>query len=282
MSAHTYSVEQVSNLAIQFAYDGSDFAGYAKQNGQLTVQGELERALGSIFGSQWVSSSVAGRTDKGVHALCQIVSVALSGVVSLDTSKVAKSLERLTPSSISIRRVVSVNEEFHARFSAVLRKYRYLISIAEFEIPQLRRFSWNIGSNFDPGLFGEAAAYLVGEHDFSSFCRKDPNGGSLVRRVEEVTLFDLGEGIFGFDIVANAFCHQMVRSIVGYLVQVGCGSKEPKDFAEFLDSRHRMSGVDLAPPRGLYLIDVEYSKPFDSIVEKQTFGAGVKLFVSRR
>ncbi len=280
MAARKYVPDAITYFAIELAYDGTDFVGYAKQRGQTTVQGVLESSLSVIFGPTLFSTAVAGRTDRGVHALTQVVSVSLERELLIDLDKLVRSLEKLTPNSVSIRRAVAVDEHFHARFSAVRRRYWYLLSTASFELPHLRRLSWNIGASFDFEVFFQTASQFVGEHDFTSFCRKDVNSRSLVRRVESVAVYEWSHGLYAFEIVANAFCHQMVRSIVGFLVQVGRGFRGGIDLADLLVARSRASTVDLAPPYGLYLAGIGYREPYESIMLEPIVCPGIKLFAS--
>ena len=281
MGPRSYSVQTLSNFALEIAYDGTDFLGYAKQPGKFTVQGVLEKALCLVLGTETFSTFVSGRTDKGVHALSQVVSVSIEHTVQLDLDKLVRSLEKLTPESISVARAVVVDEGFHARFSAVERRYWYFISTSEFEIPHLRRVSWNVGSSFDLGAFFAGAKTLVGEHDFSSFCRKDLNGGSLVRRVESVGLYESAVDLFVFEIRANAFCHQMVRSIVGFLTEIARGDGAYRDIEAFMNTRCRAKGANLAPPQGLFLSGINFREPYQYVVGAQRPCPGIELYSCR-
>ena len=259
----------MSNLALTIAYDGGEFSGYARQLGQYTVQGVLEDALAKLSEGGF-RTAVAGRTDRGVHALCQVVSCAFVVEQRLDLAKLARSLERMTPQSISIVSIVAVPAEFHARFSASWRRYRYLLSTAAFELPHLRRLSWALGPELEISAMAGAAELLLGERDFATFCRKDPGGATLVRRVDEVAFVKLGRDLFGFEIEANAFCHQMVRAVVGYLVMVGLGERSRADFGVALGARSRRLGVNLAPPEGLFLVGIGYREPFEGVTVRHS------------
>ncbi|MDA8261858.1 MAG: tRNA pseudouridine(38-40) synthase TruA [Actinomycetota bacterium] len=259
---HAYHEIATRDLALTIAYDGTAFAGYARQKGELpTVQGALEEALVTVVGEGF-RTVVAGRTDRGVHALAQVVGLSLEEERSLDLSKVRKSLDSLTPASISVLAVKAAPEGFHARFSAVWRRYRYLISSRDADVPHLRRLCWHLGPDFRAEPLAEAAPAMLGERDFSTFCRRDPGGGSLYRRVEEVSLYSVATGVWALEIRANAFCHQMVRSLVGYLGLVAVGDKPASAFADALAAADRAKGVTLAPPEGLYLVGVGYKEPY--------------------
>ncbi len=262
---HAYQQIEAKNLALTIAYEGSAFAGYARQRGDLpTVQAALEDALTTVVGEGF-RTVVAGRTDRGVHALAQVVGLFLEEEHSFDLSKVRKSLDSLSPASISVLEVRAAPDEFHARFSAVWRRYRYLISSREADVPHLRRLCWHLGPEFQAGPLAEAAPAMLGERDFSTFCRRDPSGGSLRRRVEEVSLYSVATGLWALEIKANAFCHQMVRSLVGYLGRVAVGDKPVASFAEALAAQDRALGVTLAPPQGLYLVGVGYKEPYQHL-----------------
>ena len=113
--------------------------------------------------------------------------------------------------------------------------------------------------------FKRAAQGLLGEHDFSTFCRRDPGGASLTRRVDALAMVKVGRDLFGFEIEANAFCHQMVRSLVGFLGQVALSKRSPEDLFEALGARNRAQGQDLAPPQGLFLVGIGYREPFGAL-----------------
>ncbi|KJF18559.1 tRNA pseudouridine(38-40) synthase TruA [Acidithrix ferrooxidans] len=261
-SPRNYLPQEVNNLAIEFAYDGSAFSGYARQHDQVTVQGDLEAALRAVLGDSF-RTFVSGRTDRGVHANSQFVSVVLEDPKYIDLDKFRRSIERLTSASIAIRAVWSMPEDFHARFSAVARRYRYCLLTGDFALPMERRAGWHIGSPLDRDALFAAASYLVGEKNFATFCRADPNGGSLNRRVSEVSVFETDRDHIHIEIEANAFCHQMVRALVGYLVKVALGNATPWDFSRALDAQDRSKGVDLAPPYGLFLIMVRFEERFE-------------------
>ncbi len=262
--AHHYDFQSVRNLALTLAYDGTEFSGYARQEGQRTVQGVLEEALAVLLPGSF-RTAVAGRTDRGVHALCQVVSCAMELDHVVDLAKFRRSLEKLTPRSLSIIAVAPVDGEFHARYTAIWRRYRYLISTSSAEIPHIRNLSWSLGPGIDLDSFKRAAQMLLGEHDFTTFCRRDPGGASLTRRVDALAMVKVGRDLFGFEIQANAFCHQMVRSLVGFLGQVALSKRSPEDFLDAMAARNRARGQDLAPPEGLFLVGVGYREPFGAL-----------------
>lgn len=238
---------------VDLAYDGSGFRGYARQEGQRTVQGELERAMVVLLGES-PETSVAGRTDAGVHARCQVVSFTVPDPV--DPERLTRGLNGLIGPEIAVRSVRAVADDFDARHSAVWRRYRYRIGTGTGGDPLTRGFTWEVGRELDLTAMSEAAGVFVGEHDFTSFCRSVA-GKSNVRRVEESRIERKGEVVV-YWVKANAFCHQMVRSLVGHIYDIGRGFASPEQVAEVISSRDRARVATVAPPHGLTLWEVGY------------------------
>lgn len=243
----------MTTYRLDLAYDGSGFRGYAIQAGQRTVQGELESALAKLLGAS-VDTAVAGRTDAGVHARGQVVSFATDANFEID--RLRRSLNGLLGPEISVNSVEPATDEFHARFRAIWRRYRYLIDPRPTHDPLIRHMVWHVGRDLDVESMRIVVDAVVGEHDFSSFCRS-VEGRSNVRRVEEAELTEV-DGLVEFWIRANAFCHQMVRSIVGYMYDVGRGFSSADDTDAVIEARNRSAVVTVAPPHGLTLWDVGY------------------------
>jgi len=243
----------VTTYRIDLAYDGTGFHGYAGQPQVRTVQGELEEALFRLTGR--VDTTVAGRTDKGVHASGQVVS--FEHDKDLDCDRVRRSLNRQLGPEIAVLAVSRAPDGFSARFSAMSRSYTYLVLNRPAPDPFLARISWHYETPVDIGRMNAAAAYLLGEHDFAAFCRGAP-GRSTVRRLDSAAWSDRGAGLLAFDIVASSFCHQMVRSIVALLVEVGRGRVDPAGVAAILESADRSKAKGAAPPHGLTLVTVAY------------------------
>lgn len=238
---------------LDLSYDGTDFNGYARQNGQRTVQGELEGALGKFLGVI-PATAVAGRTDAGVHARGQVVSFEADGV---DVDRLARSLNSMLGGEIVVTRCSTAPDGFNARFSATSRTYRYTANLSGLVDPMRRHFEWTLGNVVDPELLEATAAHFVGEHDFTSFCRT-VEGKSNVRRVEVARWEAAGEGRQVFWITANAFCHQMVRSLVGTCYDVARGHTRLDSVSEIIDRRNRSTMGTVAPPHGLTLWEVGY------------------------
>lgn len=240
-------------LRLDLAYDGSGFRGYARQQGLPTIQGALESALETVLGIP-VETSVAGRTDAGVHARGQVVSLRVEAGIDLD--RLARSLNGVLGPEISVMAISVVEDGFNARFSARLRRYRYSISTGPAPDPLTRAFEWHVGPGLDPAAMRSAADEFVGEHDFSAFCRSI-EGKSNVRRVEESAWEDDGQRL-RFWITANAFCHQMVRSLVGLCYDVGRGFLPAESVRDVIESGDRSRVATVAPPHGLTLWEVGY------------------------
>jgi tRNA pseudouridine38-40 synthase len=241
------------SLRLDLAYDGSGFRGYARQEGLRTVQGLLEEALEVVLGGK-VETSVAGRTDAGVHARGQVVSCRVEGPV--DVLRLTRSLNGIVGPEISVMAVSEVAEDFNARFSAVWRRYRYLLSTGVAPDPLRRGFEWHVGPGLDLGAMTSAAGGFIGEHDFSAFCRS-VEGSSNVRRVDEAR-WEAEDGALSFWIKANAFCHQMVRSLVGLCYDVGRGFTPAESVRDIVESGDRARVATVAPPHGLILWEVGY------------------------
>lgn len=242
------------------AYDGSHYHGFAPNPGVRTVGGVLADALGMVTGAT-VTLTCAGRTDKGVHARSQVVTFDTERA-GLDLDALARSVNKLCGPSIAVTAVEVVPDEFDARFSAVSRRYRYLVLNRPAPDPFLAHLAWHVPDPLALPAMRLACDPLIGEHDFAAFCRRpkrrDGEVASLVRRVVEARWYDDGDGLLRFEIEAGAFCHQMVRSIVGTLVQVGRGRRRAGDMAAVIRSGDRDRAGDLAPPQGLTLWTVRY------------------------
>lgn len=242
------------------AYDGAPFSGFARNEGVRTVAGDLTQAIGTVVGHP-VELTCAGRTDKGVHARAQVVTFdAPEGAV--DPVRLTRSVNRLCSPSIAVWGVRAVAADFDARFSATARRYRYLVHNSPVPDPASAARAWHVDSPLVLPTMVLACDAVIGEHDFACFCRRpkrrDGEEASLVRRVTEAAWHDDGDGRLRFEIEASSFCHQMVRSVVGTLVDVGRGRKRPGDVLGIIRSGDRDRAGDLAPPHGLTLWTVRY------------------------
>ncbi len=250
-------------LALEVAYNGAPFSGFARQPGQLTVQGSIEEALALIF-RRPIETVCAGRTDSGVHAKGQIVSFEATQEEYANRSdyKLLRSLNALTYEDISIRSIQQKPEGFSARFSATMREYRYFICVDKAAPLLMKNFSWHIPKELDLDAMRKAAAYLIGEHDFKSFCMAvSAEGKSTMRNVFSITVEPdelWGEHLVVITVKGNAFLHSMVRTIVGSLAAVGRGQRNPEWMAEVLEARNRSAAGENAPAQGLVFWHVSY------------------------
>lgn len=250
-------------LSLTVSYNGAPFSGFARQPGQLTVQGELEQALSLVF-RRPMEVVCSGRTDAGVHALGQVVSfdVANDELEGRNLYSLRRSLNALTHEDITVREVEERQPGFSARFDAQWREYHYHVCLDEVPPLFMRDFSWYVHGQLDTDAMREAAAYLVGEHDFKSFCMAaSAVGKPTCRNVHEISLsreMIMGEDILTIKVVGNAFLHSMVRTIVGTLVMVGRGQRKPEWVREVLEARNRTAAGENAPAAGLVFWRVQY------------------------
>ena len=235
------------------AYDGAPFHGFARQPEVATVQGTLEAALEKILGAP-AATSAAGRTDAGVHALGQVVS--FNTDADVDIPRLVTRLNLMCGPTIAILEAEEAPAGFDARFSATARTYEYAILTRAVHDPFARHTTWHFPHPLDRELMAKAASSLLGEHAFDSFGRVE-EGRSPVRRVDAIDIEHDGD-LTTIRITANSFIQQMVRSIVGTLVQVGTGKISPEDIDRILHARNRAEAGPVAPPHGLFLISVEY------------------------
>lgn len=265
--------DQLVRWRLKVAYDGSLFRGFAIQPGQPTVAGALVDALARATRGEIVLTC-AGRTDAGVHALDQVVHFDLAKPVSdrLDPAQVLRSCNRQLAPSVVVREAGPVDAHFDARRSATGRRYRYLVVNAPTADPMLAGLAWHVADPLELRSMSAAADALLGEHDFRAFCRRVPGTSpdlAIPRRVVEARWSEVPgspanalvppEGrLLAFEIEANAFCHQMVRSLVGTLVDVGRGRKRASDILWILRSADRSQASQPAPPEGLTLTAVHY------------------------
>src|SRR5262245_43425604 len=237
------------------AYDGTGFRGWARNAGQRTVEGVLSGALGKALGSA-PKLSVAGRTDAGVHARAQVASFHADD--DLDLARLQRSINGMLAPEVVATDVGPASDGFDARFSASAREYRYRIDTGPWPDPFDARFVWHRPGELGLSAMREAARPLVGEHDFASFCRR-PQSGGTVRRLERLSVARRGDRV-EVSARANAFLHQMVRTLVGTLVRVGEGRLDADSVPAILAARDRGRAGQIAPAHGLTLERVIYGR----------------------
>lgn len=240
------------------AYDGTGFRGFSENLGVRTVGGELGVALATVLRHP-VKLIVAGRTDAGVHAWGNVVSFDTEDGEA-DLAGLQRHLNAMLGPAIVVRSIEVAPPGFDARRWATARRYRYTVLNRPVPDPFLAATAWHVEEPLDLSVLRLACDPLIGEHDFSSFCRvpKRIPDASMVRRVNDARWQDLGDGILRFDIDASSFCQQMVRSIVGTMVPMGMGKQRAGEMAGILAARDRSKANRLAPARGLCLWEVVY------------------------
>ncbi len=246
-------------LRLDLSYDGTGFAGWAAQPGQRTVQGTVQDALATVLRAP-VQLTVAGRTDAGVHATGQVAHVDVP--TPLWTAERPRLLRRLTgvlPSEVRVRSVAAVPAEFDARFGALSRRYVYRLSDAPWGVEPLRRLD-TVGwpRPVDVDAMRRAGAGLLGLHDFTAFCKHRP-GATAIRQLQILDWERHPGGVALVTVQADAFCHHLVRGLVGCLLVVGEG-RRPVDWpVSLLGAAERSGAIPVAPAHGLTLVEVTYA-----------------------
>ncbi|MEU4479756.1 tRNA pseudouridine(38-40) synthase TruA [Micromonospora sp. NPDC023966] len=253
-------MDERTRLRLDVSYDGTDFSGWAAQPTRRTVAGVLMQTLDLVLGAGTATGlTVAGRTDAGVHATGQVCHLDLpTEVWRQHDGKLLRRLARLLPPDVRVRAMTEVPADFDARFSATFRRYEYRVTDAPWGAEPLRRtdtLAWP--KPLDLAALNAAAAGLVGEHDFAAYCRRKENATTL----REVTRLDWRrdpDGILVATVQADAFCQNMVRSLVGAMLVAGDGRRPVEWPAGLLSRRERSSEVTVAPAHGLTLVEVGY------------------------
>jgi tRNA pseudouridine38-40 synthase len=241
-------------VRLTLAYDGTGFRGWQRQRGLRTIQGVLEDALERLLGGV-PKLATAGRTDAGVHARAQVVSFD----TAIDPDRIAHALNgMLAPEVVVVDARVAPNG-FDARFSATAREYRYRIDLGEVPDPFTARYVWHRPGEPAVAEMRRAASLLIGEHDFASFCRRPPDDRHTVRDLERLSIVREDTRL-EVAARADAFLHQMVRSLVGTLLAVGDGKLGAGSMPDILEARDRAAAGPLAPPHGLTLERVFYGR----------------------
>lgn len=239
-------------LKLVLEYDGTAFVGWQFQANGRSVQEEITRVLDQVL-QEPVTLTGAGRTDSGVHARGQVASVRTANAMS--TGSLLAALNGLLPDDVRVHSVEEVSPEFHARFSARERTYRYFIGLYPAAIG--RQYRWYVRYDLNLEVMNRVAADVVGDHDFTSFCRSDSEVNHHRCTVHR-SFWEQHTGALTYEICANRFLHGMVRALVGTMVDIGRGFTPYAEFAAILDARDRRRAGMAAPPQGLFLEEVTY------------------------
>jgi tRNA pseudouridine38-40 synthase len=249
------------NIKLTLQYDGAGFSGYELQPGKRTIRGGLEKALFKLF-KKPLKIIAASRTDAGVHAVGNIIS--FNAPSQIATPRLARALNFFLPHDIRIVGAESGSEKFNARFDAKSKTYDYLIYNGAVMPPHLRRIAWQVKPKLNLTTMKKAAKYLIGKHDFSSFCAAGGDDSNFVRIIHQLVISHLSLVIWGKDkvirmrITGNGFLYKMVRNIVGTLVAAGMGKSGYREMEKILEAGDRRLAGRTAPAQGLCLVRVKF------------------------
>ena len=242
------------NIKLTIEYDGKDFNGWQKQPNKLNIQGTIEQAIKCITGED-VELNASGRTDAGVHALGQVANFKTNSKIPIE--KFAIAINSRLKKSIVIKKAEEVDERFHSRLNCKKKTYRYIINNSEEGSAIYRNLETHIPQKLDVSKMEQAIKYFEGEHDFRAFKASGTSSKSSVRTIYEAKLYKIDEKIF-IELTGNGFLYNMVRIIVGTLVDVGMGKISPEDIPQIIDEGKRENAGKTLPPNGLYLLNVMY------------------------
>lgn len=247
----------IKNILLTIEYDGTYFVGWQKQPKQRSVQGEIEKSLSKLLHSS-VELFATSRTDAGVHAYGQKTNFIID--LPIPVKQLKKAANGLLPPDIRILDAEEVSMDFHARFSAVGKKYVYRIRRDQDSIVFNRNYYLNMTRSLDVQAMKEAAEFFLGTHDFKAFCG---NNGQLhkgtVRTIHKIDITEEPGGIIQIEVIGNAFLYKMVRMMTGSLLQIGYGRNKPSAIREILDGQMKRIG-NTAKPQGLYLVEVYFNE----------------------
>ena len=245
----------VKNYKIIVSYDGTRYNGWQKQkNVESTIQGKLEALLTRLAGKE-VTVQGSGRTDAGVHALGQVANFRMD--TELSEGELFQAMNQYLPEDIAVLELKTASDRFHSRLSAVGKTYCDRIYTGEAKPVFDRKYVWQLPERPDVSRMRKAAAFLPGQHDFRSFCGNKHMNKSTIRRLDRIEIVEDGEELrLVFE--GNGFLQNMVRILTGTLVECGLGERSPEEMKEILEARDRSASGQMAPARGLTLVEVRY------------------------
>jgi len=245
----------MKNYRLNIQYDGGRYKGWQRLgNGENTIQGKIENVLSELIGNK-IEIIGCSRTDAGVHALSQVANFKTSK--NLTETEIKNYLNKYLPQDICIKDVWEVSENFHSRFNALSKTYLYKIWNKEYTNPFMRKYSMHVMSKLDILKMREASFYFIGEHDFTAFSNAKSKKKSMVREIYKIEIKE-NDGFVEIRISGNGFLYNMVRRIVGMLIEVGIGEVDLKSIPQILSSKERSQAGFIAEAQGLYLENIEF------------------------
>ncbi|MBM7694828.1 tRNA pseudouridine38-40 synthase [Peribacillus deserti] len=246
----------MGRLKCKIMYDGTHFFGYQVQPEKRTVQGVIEGVLTQLHKGAPVRISASGRTDAHVHARGQIIH--FDSPLQIPEENWLRALNAMLPEDISVVHIERVHSSFHSRFDASGKEYRYFVNLGKTRDPFRRNYSYHTGYRLDYAAMRESLQYLIGTHDFTSFCSAKTEVEDRVRTISEIEFFECDDELV-FRFVGNGFLYNMVRILVGTILEVGTGRKHASVMKEILEKKDRSYAGKTAPGHGLYLWEVFYN-----------------------
>lgn len=243
------------NIKLTIEYDGKEFNGWQKQPNKLNIQGTIENAIQAITGEE-IELIASGRTDRGVHALGQVANFKTNSNIPIDKFPIA--INTNLKKSIRIKYAEEVDEKFHSRLTAKKKTYRYIINNSEYGTAIYRNLETHIPMKLDVEKMKQAIKFFEGEHDFKAFKASGTSSKSSIRTIYKAELKEMPDEKIWIELTGNGFLYNMVRIIVGTLVEVGTGKIHPEQIKNIIDSEKRENAGKTLPPEGLYLVNVEY------------------------
>ena len=245
------------NIRLVLEYDGSRYDGWQKQgNTDNTIQGKLEAILFKWAGEE-IEIHGSGRTDAGVHARGQVANFHVDSKVCRSAKEAKDYLNRYLPEDIRVLHAEVAAERFHSRLLATRKTYAYFVETADKKNVFERKYVYGLGEKLDVAAMRAAAEYLIGEHEFKSFCSNKKMKKSTVRRLDSIEIEERGSQVV-FSYTGNGFLYNMVRILTGTLLEVGLGKRRPEEMGTILTALNREAAGMTAPPEGLFLMNVEY------------------------
>ena len=257
-------------IKLTVAYDGTNYHGWQYQPGSKTIEGELNRHLSDLFQEE-IMVIGASRTDAGVHALCNIA--VFDTKARIPSDKIAYALNQRLPEDIRIRKSEEVEADFHPRKQATRKTYEYKILNEEFLNPVERLYAHFTYVPLDVDCMREAAAYLIGEHDFKSFCASGSTAETTVRTIYSIDI-EKNKNMISIKVCGNGFLYNMVRIIAGTLMEVGKRRVTPAQIKEILEAKDRTKAGPTAPAKGLLLYEYQFEKEIEEEKNKENIKCG--------